>query len=198
MMSGVITGMAVLSVICGLMNGSIGAVSNAVLGGCTAGVELAFSLAGTLALWSGVMETARRSGLTKTLSRVFLPVTGGLLFPGLRRDSPALEAISMNMTANLLGLGNAATPLGITAMKALEQETGGDGTASPEMVTFVVLNTASLQLLPTTSAYLRLKAGSANPMEIVPAVWMVSAGSLTVSLLAAKLPDRRKKRRLPP
>ena len=102
-----------------------------------------------------------------------------------------MGAITMNMAANLLGLGNAATPLGLAAMRELEREAGHPTVATDAMITFVVLNTASLQLIPTTNAYLRLAAGSQNPMEILPAVWMASAGSIAVGVMVARVLGRR-------
>ena len=165
-------------------------VSAAAMTGCGEAVTLAISLAGTICLWSGVMKIAERSGLTDLLSRAFLPITTRL-FPNLPRKGKAMGAITMNMAANLLGLGNAATPLGLAAMRELEREAGHPAVATDAMITFVVLNTASLQLIPTTNAYLRLAAGSQNPMEILPAVWMASAGSIAVGVMVARVLGRR-------
>ena len=170
------------------------AVSTAAMNGCGQAVELALSLAGTICLWSGVMGIAEKSGLTDVLSRMFRPVNR-FLFRGLSPDSPAIKAVSMNMAANLLGLGNAATPLGLAAMKELARENPEPGTASQAMVTFVVLNTASLQILPTTNAYLRLAAGSKEPMEILPAVWLASTVSICVGVFMSRALRGRKQRR---
>lgn len=109
------TGMVVLSVLFGLLTGRMDAVSTAAITSCGKGVELVLSLLGAMCLWSGVMEVARKAGLTELLSRLFSPVTRRL-FRGIRPKGKAMEAITMNLAANLLGLGNAATPLGITAM----------------------------------------------------------------------------------
>ena len=171
MMSFIIGGMILLSIITGAVGGNMAAVSTAAMNGCGQAVELVISLTGTICLWSGVMGIAEKSGLTDALSRAFRPLNR-ILFRGLSPDSPAIKAVSMNMAANLLGLGNAATPLGLAAMKELEKVNPVPGTASQAMVTFVVLNTASLQILPTTTSYLRLAAGSKEPMEILPAVWL--------------------------
>ena len=137
------------------------------------------------------MRIADKSGLTDALSRAFRPVNR-LLFRELDQDSPAMKAISMNMAANLLGLGNAATPLGLAAMKELEKENRRPGVATKSMVTFVVLNTASLQLLPTTTGFLRLSAGSREPMEILPAVWLASAVSITIGVLMVQVLDGKR------
>ncbi len=135
------------------------------------------------------MRIAEVSDLTGKLSRLFRPVMK-LLFWHLPADSKAAKAIIMNLTANLLGLGNAATPLGIAAMKELEKISPRKGISSNEMALLVVLNTASLQLIPTTTAALRLAAGSAAPMEILPAVWLASSMSILSGILAAKFFSR--------
>ena len=194
MMSGIIGGMILLSIITGAVGGNMAAVSTAAMNGCGQAVELALSLAGTICLCSGVMGIAEKSGLTDVLSRMFRPVNR-FLFRGLSPDSPAIKAVSMNMAANLLGLGNAATPLGLAAMKELARENPEPGTASQAMVTFVVLNTASLQILPTTNAYLRLAAGSKEPMEILPAVWLASTVSICVGVFMSRALRGRKQRR---
>ena len=159
MMSYIIGGMILLAIITGTAGGNMSAVSTAAMNGCGQAVQLVISLTGTICLWSGVMGIADRSGLTGALSRAFRPLNR-FLFRELDPDGPAVKAISLNMAANLLGLGNAATPLGLAAMKELEKVNRHPGAASQAMVTFVVLNTASIQLLPTTNAYLRLAAGS--------------------------------------
>lgn len=132
------------------------------------------------------MQVAERSGLTDLLARAARPLIRFLL-PGLPADSQAIAPITLNLTANLLGLGNAATPLGLAAISRLEAEQGFPRCATPEMTTFVVLNTASLQLIPTTNALLRLQAGSAAPMEILPAVWISSLVSVACGVLMARL-----------
>ncbi len=186
MMSYVIGGMILLSIAAAAVSGRMDLVSNAAMTGCGEAVQLAISLTGTLCLWSGVMKVAQQSGLTDMLSRAFLPITGRL-FPGLDRKGKAMGAITMNMAANLLGLGNAATPLGLAAMREMEQDAGYPKEATADMITFVVMNTSSLQLIPTTNAFLRLSAGSAHPMEILPACWLTSAVSVTVGVSLARL-----------
>ena len=120
-------------------------------------------------------------GLTALLSRALGPVIGRL-FPDCKQKPEAMHAVSMNLTANFLGIGNAATPMGIAAMKALDN---GSGAASNSMVRFVVLNTASIQLIPTTLGILRAQYGAQAPFDIMPAVWLVSVAALAVGLLAA-------------
>lgn len=132
------------------------------------------------------MRVAQSAGLTERLAKLFSPILGRL-FRGLKKGGRAMQYITLNLTANLLGLGNASTPFGLAAMREMEKEENGGESASHNMILFTVMNTASLQLVPTTVAALRLKNGSSAPMEILPCVWLASAGSLAAALLAASL-----------
>lgn len=178
------TGMAVLSILCGLATGRGELVAAAAVEGAQAAVELCVSIAGMLCLWTGVMEVMRRSGLAEGLSRLLRPVLS-LLFPQVSGDREVMDSISANVSANLLGLGNAATPLGIEAVRRMERKT--PGTASDAMCMLVVCNTASIQLIPTTVASVRAAAGSSSPFDILPAVWLASALSVGVGIAACKL-----------
>jgi spore maturation protein A len=143
-------------------------------------------MGGAVCLWSGVMELMSRCGLAEGLSRLFRPLLRHL-FPSAARDSEAMNALSANFSANLLGLGNAATPLGITAMKELAKLSPQPGVATHHMAMFVVLNTAALDLLPTTTGLLRMQAGSAAPFDILPAVWLASSASVVIGVVVTKL-----------
>lgn len=194
-MNYVLMALTLLALVFGAALGSMQAVSAAVLESGAAAVRLCLELCGTVALWSGVMKIAERSGLCGTISRLLTPVTR-LLFPGLRERSPrAVDAISMNITANLLGLGSAATPMALDAMAEMDRLNGRSPYASDEMVTFVVLNTASIQLLPTTVATIRRLEGSEAPMEILGCVLLATAASVTVGLTLALLLRGAGKRR---
>lgn len=177
-----------LSILFGLMNGRLNQVNSAAISECTRAVELSIALTGSICLWNGMMKVAEKSGLTQKISNLLSPITTRL-FHGLSKSSYAIRLITMNITANLLGLGNAATPLGIAAMTELEKETPPDqkGTATDNMVTLVVLNTASIQLIPTTVAVLRLKYGSADPMDIIPAVLISSLISVFIGIGFTKI-----------
>ena len=177
------TGMVVISVLCGLATGRGPEVAAAAVEGTSAAVELCLSIAGMMCLWTGVMEVMRRSGLADRLSRLLGPVLRRL-FPQMARDWAVMDSISANVSANLLGLGNAATPLGLEAARRMAERS--PGVASDSLCMLVVCNTASIQLLPTTVASIRSAAGSAAPFDILPAVWLASAASLTAGLLAAK------------
>ena len=178
------TGMAVLSILCGLATGRGDLVAAAAVEGAQAAVELCVSIAGMLCLWTGVMEIMRRSGLAEGLSRLLRPVLSAL-FPQVSKDRGVMDSISANVSANLLGLGNAATPLGIEAVRRMERKS--PGTASDAMCMLVVCNTASIQLIPTTVASVRAAAGSSAPFDILPAVWLASALSVGVGITACKL-----------
>ena len=178
------TGMAVLSILCGLATGRGDLVAAAAVEGAQAAVELCVSIAGMLCLWTGVMEVMRRSGLAEGLSRLLRPVLSAL-FPQVSGDRGVMDSISANVSANLLGLGNAATPLGIEAVRRMERKS--PGTASDAMCMLVVCNTASIQLIPTTVASVRAAAGSSSPFDILPAVWLASALSVGVGITACKL-----------
>lgn len=178
------TVMAGAALICGAVNGRLTEVTSAVLEGAGAAAALTVTLAGPLCLWSGVLELMERSGMAAGLSRVLRPVLRRLL-PKAGRDGETLSALSANVSANLLGLGNAATPAGIRAARRMAQGCGG--TADDELCRLVVLNTASIQLLPSTAAAIRAGLGCGTPLDILPAVWLSSAVSVTVGLAAAGL-----------
>lgn len=186
MMNGILTALLIFSVVTAAFTGRMEALSAAALSGCGEAVSLVIDLTGMLCLWSGLMEIARRCRLTEALARLLRPLTRWL-FPTVPQGSPAMQAICMNLSANLLGLGNAATPLGLAAMRELQKLNPHKDSASNAMVTFVAMNTASLQLIPTTCAALRQQAGSAAPMEILPAVWLTGLSSLAVVLLLDRL-----------
>lgn len=178
------TGMVVVSVLCGLATGRGAEVAAAAIEGAGAAVELCLSIAGMMCLWSGVMEVMRRSGLAEGLTRLLRPVLRRL-FPGCAGDRETMDSVAANVSANLLGLGNAATPLGLQAARRMGRNCGGR--ASDELCMLVVCNTASIQLIPTTVATVRAAAGSAAPFDILPAVWLASALSVGVGILACKL-----------
>lgn len=177
------TGMTALSLVCGLALGKGDALAPAALEGAASGVELAISMAGVLCLWMGVMEVMQRAGLAEKLARLLRPVLGRL-FPGFARDRGVMDTLAANVSANLLGLGNAATPLGIEAARRMSRRT--PGVAGDSLCMLVVCNTASIQLIPTTVAAVRMGAGCATPFDLLPAVWVTSALSVVTGILAAK------------
>jgi len=193
-MTAIWTGIVVFSVLFGGITGRMDAVASAALQGAQSAVSLCVSMAGVLCLWSGVMEIMERSGLSSLLAGTFRPLLRRLL-PEASQDAETLSAVSANVSANLLGLGSAATPLGIRA--ACRMARGCGGTASDELCLLVVLNTASIQLIPATVSGVRAAAGAAAPLDILPAVWMASALSVAAGIVSARLLARAGRRRTP-
>ena len=179
--------MVLASVLCAAATGREGDVAAAALEGAAAAVELCLSMAGVLCLWTGVMEVMKRSGLTEGLSRLLRPALGRL-YPDFAGDREVMDSVAANVSANLLGLGNAATPLGIRAARRMSLRS--PGVASPALCMLVVCNTASIQLIPTTVASVRAAQGSAAPFDILPAVWLASALSVSMGIAAVKLLGR--------
>jgi spore maturation protein A len=179
--------MVLLSVVSSFFLGTGDAVSKAALDGAAAAVQLCLSMAGILCLWSGVMEVMRQSGLMAGLSRLLRPILS-LLYPEFKNDRSVMEPLSANVSANLLGLGNAATPMGIQA--ATQMNRRAQGVATDPLCMLVVCNTASIQLIPATVAGVRAAAGSASPFDILPAVWLASVCSVLAGIAAVKLFQR--------
>lgn len=196
MMNYIFGAMIFFSVICAGINGKMNDVTDAVISCGETAVTTFLSLFGIMVLWGGLMKIAERSGFTDFISKLLYPVLH-FLFPSLKKKGEEMGAISMNITANLLGLGNAATPLGIEAMNKLQLINTDKKKASSEMVTFVLLNSASLHLIPTTVSMLRKESGSASPMGILLPGLLASFAALIAGLTATRLYDkefwRRKK-----
>lgn len=181
-MSWVWAALVCASVVCAAVNGRASALSATVMQGAQSGVTLAISIAGSLCLWAGIGRAMERLGLTEKLSRLLRPVMHRL-FPSTREDSALAGALSTNICANFLGLGNAATPPGIEAARRLAARSPGQ--ASDELCRLIVLNTASIQLIPANVAAVRSSLGCATPFDILPAVWLTSLCSAGLGLAAA-------------
>lgn len=175
--------------VCAVITGRMNELSTSVVEGGSNAVELLLRLVSMLCLWGGITEIADRSGITRGISRMLSPVMK-LIFPRIRKEKDALEAISMNVTANILGLGNAATPLGLEAMRRLQSINPDTSEASDEMVIFVVMNTAAMHIIPTTVATLRGQYGSVSPMSVLPASFLTSFVALAVAVACAKIGNR--------
>lgn len=184
--------MILFSFVCSCMGGTMELFSDGILQTGSQAVELCLKLLGMLCLWCGLMNIAEKSGLCGKIAKLLRPVINFLL-PGIKHNDDAKNSVAMNMTANLLGLGNAATPLGIEAMRKLKRQNDDRATVNPDMVVFVVMNTAALKIVPSTVAALRAAAGAENPMDIIFCVWISSAVSLLSAVLAAKVFGRGKK-----
>ena len=182
-MSWIFTGMLLGSVLAAALSGKGGALSAAAVEGAQAGVKLALSIAGAVCLWSGVGKLMEKTGLTALLSRFLSPVLGRI-FPSAKKDPQLAGSLSANVCANFLGLGNAATPMGIAAARRLKNP-GEPTLATDEMCRLIVLNTASIQFLPTNVAAVRSALGCPSPFDILPAVWVSSLLSASLGVLAA-------------
>ena len=172
------------SIFCSIFSNSTGALSAALMTGAGDGISLAIKLAGPLCLWSGLTCAMEKTGLIEQLSKVFAPILKHL-FPQTWQNKKARNALCGNFSANLLGLGSAATPLGIQAACSMAINTNGH--ATDELCKLIVLNTASVQLIPSTVAALRASLGAVSPFDIMPAVWVTSLFSVTAGLLSAKV-----------
>lgn len=187
-MSWVFTLLVAISLICSAFLGTGARLSGAVMEGAQAGITLAISLAGSILLWSGVGVVMDKAGLTTLLSRLIFPMTKRV-FPSVRKDKQLGQHLSANICANFLGLGNAATPMGIRAAKRLVNP-AAPKIATDELCRLIVLNTASIQLIPANVAAVRAGLGSASPFDILPAVWVTSLCSAGLGLAAAWLLGR--------
>src|SRR5512135_2961776 len=168
------------------VTGRMAALPGAIADSAGRAVTLSIGLVGVLTLWLGLMKVAEEAGLVRALGRLARPVLGRL-FPSLSPDSPAMGAITMNVAANMLGLGNAATPFGIKAMEELERENPHPGTATDAQALLCALNTASVQLVPATVIALRAAAGARQPADILGATLVASLCATAVALVAARL-----------
>lgn len=177
--------MVFLSVVFAIVNGKCAELSNALTEGAGAGINLILSIGGMIILWSSVLEVMKRSGLLNKLTRLLKPVLIRL-FPSAKNSEEVLSDISANVSANLLGLGNAATPAGISAAKGL-YSLSGNSFVSDDLILFIVINTCSLQLIPTTVAAIRASLGAENAFDILPAVWIATLISQCFGILISKL-----------
>jgi spore maturation protein A len=187
-MSWIFTGLVAISVVFALLLGNGSALAAAVPLGAQAGITLAISMAGSLCLWTGVGKLMEKAGFTAFLSKLLRPVLARV-FPSAKKDALLAGALSANICANFLGLGNAATPMGIQAARRFAAK-GAQGVASDELCRLIVLNTASIQLIPATVAAVRASLGCATPFDILPAVWLTSICSAGAGLLAARFLGR--------
>lgn len=192
LMSWIWTGMVALALIASVFTGKGGELAASVSQGAQAGITLVISLAGSIVLWTGVGKLMEKAGITYRLSQLLRPLLGRL-FPSSKDDQILAGSLSANVCANFLGLGNAATPMGIQAAQrmALRSE---NGVASDELCRLIVLNTASIQLIPANVAAVRSALGCGTPFDILPAVWVTSLCSASLGVLAAWLMGKLWKR----
>lgn len=176
----------IISFIYAIFSGNIEDVSNGIFSSLTEVVNLSLTFLGTMCLWNGIMEIAKRTTLIKNLTNFFRPLIN-FLFPELKGNRQAKEEISMNMIANILGLGNAATPLGIKAMKTLQKENKNKMVLSNSMLMFILINTASIQLIPTNVIAIRNSLNSSMSTQIIFPVWIATINAALASIITAKI-----------
>lgn len=184
----------VVGILTAMFKGQTQVVTDAAINSANTAVELAIGLIGIMTLWLGLMKLAEASGIVNAIGRFLKPIMKRL-FPEVPEDHPAMGSMVMNMAANLLGLGNAATPLGIKAMKELQELNEDKETASNAMCMFLAINTASITLVATSVIGFREAAGSANPAEIIGPTIIASFIGATVAIITAKLLEKFSKRR---
>ena len=179
-------GMIFFGIVVAGMNGNIEAVTEAALDGADHAVKISISLIAIITFWLGIMKLAEEAGLVRAFAWLVRPLLR-FLFPSVPRDHPAMGAIVMNLSANILGLGNAATPMGLIAMQELQKLNRQKDTASDAMCTFLALNTSCVTLIPTTVIGIRSTYGSADPTEIVGPTIVATAFSMAVAVVVDRI-----------
>ncbi len=185
----------IISYIYAIVNGNVEKINNAVFEYTTDAVTLTTTLLGTMCLWNGLMEIAANTNLIKRLTKLLNPLIN-FLFPKVKQEKKIKQEISMNIVANMLGLGNAATPLGIKAMKSMQEKNLNKDKLTDDMATFIILNTASIQIIPTTVIAIRMSLGSAEPTKIIFAVWFSTICAAIVGITVTKICIKLEKRRM--
>ena len=173
-----------ISIIVGIFNNTLNEVVNAMLSACNTAVKISFSLIGIMAFWLGIMRIAEKSGLVQILSRLLNPIAK-ILFKDVKKDSPVVGDITMSVTANALGLTNAATPIGLKVMKELQEDNKNKDTATDSMCMFLGMNTAGFQIIPATVIAVLVGVGAKNPSEIILPTLIVTTISFLVAIITA-------------
>ncbi len=176
----------IISFVYALATGKVNEVNNGIFESTKSAVELSITFLGTICLWNGIMEIVKKTTLMNKLTKLLYPAMK-FLFPDLKDNEQARAEISMNIIANVLGLGNAATPLGLKAMKTMQKDNKKKDTLSNAMAMFIVLNTASLQLIPTNVIAIRTSLGSQNATQIIFPVWGATVVAAIVGIIATKI-----------
>lgn len=184
----------VISIIIAILTGSLENLNNSVFESTETAVQLTITLIGTMCLWSGIMEIAVNTSIIDKIKRLLKPLMK-FLFPKMRAQDKEYEEICMNMISNLLGLGNAATPLGLKAMETMQRKNEQKDKLTDEMAMLIVLNTASLQIIPTTVIAIRTSLGSNNPTQIIVPVWIATLTSAISAIIATKFFIKLEKRK---
>lgn len=184
----------IISIGFAMITGNIDKINDAVFESADTAVNLSFTLIGTMTLWSGIMEIATNTSIIKKIERILKPIMS-FLFPKMRSNDKEYKEICMNMIANLLGLGNAATPLGLKAMQSMQEKNDNKNRLTDEMAMLIVLNTASLQIIPTTVIAIRSSLGSNDPTKIIVPVWIATICAAITAIVMTKIFIKLEKKR---
>lgn len=176
----------ITSFIYAIFNGRVYEVNNSIFESTKLAVELSISLLGTICFWNGIMQVASKTRIIKHLSKILKPILKKI-FPDIKEKDEAHKQITMNIIANIMGLGNAATPLGLKAMKLMQKQNREKDKLSNSMAMFIVLNTASIQIIPTTVIAIRNSLGSENPTAMIIPVWIATVFAACSAIFAAKI-----------
>ena len=176
----------IISFIFSIYSGNISNVSNAVFESANQTVTLCLTLLGTLCLWNGIMKIAVNTSIIEKLTKFLKPLIS-FIFPEIKNNKKINKEISMNIIANILGLGNASTPLGLKAMESMQKENNDKSRLSDSMAMFILINTASLQMIPTTVISIRSSLGSQEPAKIIIAVWIATIAAFTTAIISGKI-----------
>ena len=180
----------IVSLLFAIYSGNLQPINQAIFDSAAQTVQLCLSLLGTLCLWNGIMKIAIRTSLVKNLAKFLTPLIS-LLFPDIKEDEKIRKEISINMVANILGLGNASTPLGLKAMNSMQQKNKEKSKLNNSMAMFILINTASLQIIPTTVISVRSSLGSQNPTQIIFAVWTATIAAFLTAVISGKLLSKK-------
>ena len=175
-----------ISFIYGILIGNVEAVNQSIFESSASAVKLSITFFGTICLWNGIMQIAVKTSLIEKLTKFLKPIIS-IIFPEIKNDKKISKEISMNMVANILGLGNAATPLGLKAMESMQRKNEDKSKLSNSMAMFILVNTASLQIIPTTVISIRSSLGSNNPTKIILAVWVATIAAFATAIIAGKI-----------
>lgn len=176
----------IISFVYAIFSGKVDEINNSIFDSAKSAVELTITFFGTVCLWNGIMQIAKETTLMKKITKLLQPIMK-FLFPDIKKDDEANEDMSMNIVANILGLGNAATPLGLKAMKTLQKQNLKKDTLSDSMMMFILLNTASLQIIPTTVIAIRSSLGSENPTKVIVPIWISTIIAAITGVIAVKI-----------
>ena len=180
----------IISFIFAIMTNNMGNLNNSIFQSCDEAVQLSITLLGTMCLWNGLMKIVKETNLINKLSNILYPIIH-ILFPNLKKEDKEYKEISINIIANLLGIGNAATPSGLQAMKTMQEKNSNKERLTDNMAMFIILNTASIQLIPTTVIAIRMSLNSAEPTKVIFPIWIATISADIAGIIASKILSKK-------